>query len=314
MSRQNVNRAFEMEVFAAVVAAEGFTAAAEPLGMTASAVSKLIGRLEGRLGVKLLHRTTRKLLPTPEGSAFHERCLRILDDIDCAEHEAAQARSPRGRVRINSHVAFGVHYLLPRLPAFLERYPDVQLDVALSDAVVDLLDDRSDVAIRTGPMPDSRLTQRRLGASGRVVVASPAYLQRAGTPRQPQDLRQHRRLGFGYTRHVDAWPFTDRHGTAIAIPPSGQLRLGDGESMRQMTLAGLGVARLARFHVDADLEAGRLLPLLEDHNPGDVEEIQAVFVGPGRHVPSRVRVLLDYLGEEVARDLGRRRGNPAQVS
>lgn len=303
MSRQNINRAFEMEVFIAVVAAEGFTAAAEPLGMTASAVSKLINRLETRLGTKLLHRTTRKLQLTPEGSAFHERCLRILDDIDCAEHEAAQAGSPRGRVRINSHVAFGIHYLQPRLPEFLERYPDVQLDVVLNDIVVDLFDDRSDVAIRTGPLPDSRLTQRRIGASGVVVVASPDYLRRMGTPAQPEDLRQHRRLGLSYTRHVDAWPFTDRQGARIAIPPSDQLRVGDGESLRQMALAGFGVARLARYHVDADIEAGRLVPLLEDWNPGDVEDIHAVFVGPGRHVPARVRVLLDFLAERVAQDL-----------
>ncbi|UQP97327.1 LysR family transcriptional regulator [Xanthomonas arboricola pv. juglandis] len=303
MSRQNINRAFEMEVFVAVVAAEGFTAAAEPLGMTASAVSKLIGRLELRLGVKLVHRTTRKLLLTPEGTAFHERCLRILDDIGCAEHEAAQSGSPRGRVRINSHVAFGIHYLLPRLPELLERYPDVQLDVVLSDTVVDLLDDRSDVAIRTGPLPDSLLTQRRIGASGLVVVASPDYLRRAGTPAQPEDLRQHRRLGLSYARHVDAWPFTDRHGTRSAIAPSGQLRLGDGESLRQMTLAGIGVARLARYHVGADLAAGRLMPLLEDWNPGDVEDIHAVFVGHGRHMPARVRVLLDFLAERVAQAL-----------
>ncbi|WP_244292553.1 LysR family transcriptional regulator [Xanthomonas hyacinthi] len=273
--------------------------------MTASAVSKLIHRLETRLGTKLLHRTTRKLQLTPEGSAFHERGLRILDDIDidCAEHEAAQVGSPRGRVRINSHVAFGVHYLLPHLSEFLERFPDVQLDVTLSDIVVDLLDDRSDVAIRTGPLPDSRLTQRRLGASGLVVVASPDYLRRAGTPERPEDLHQHRRLGFNYARHVDAWPFIGGDGTRIAIAPSGDLRLGDGESMRQMALAGVGVARLARYHVRADLAAGRLAPLLEKHDCGAVEEIHAVFVGPGRHVPARVRVLLDFLAERVAQDL-----------
>lgn len=303
MSRQNINRAFEMEVFVVVVAAGGFTAAAEPLGMTASAVSKLIGRMEVRLGVKLMHRTTRKLLLTPEGTAFHERCLRILDDIDCAEHEAARADAPRGRVRINSQVAFGIHYLQPHLREFLECYPNVQLDVVLSDMVVDLLDDRSDVAIRTGPLPDSLLTQRRLGTSDVVVVASPDYLGRAGTPAQPEDLRRHQRLGLSYARHVDAWPFIDSDGVRTAIAPSGQLRMGDGESLRQMALAGLGVARLARYHVGADLAAGRLMPLLEDWNPGDMEDIHAVFVGPGRHMPARVRVLLDFLAERVAQDL-----------
>ncbi|OEC35840.1 DNA-binding transcriptional regulator, LysR family [Pseudomonas cuatrocienegasensis] len=303
MSRQNINRAFEMEVFVTVVATEGFTAAAEPLGMTASAISKLISRLEMRLGAKLLHRTTRKLQLTPEGSAFHDRCLRILDDIGCAEHEVAQAQAPRGRIRVNSQVALGVHYLLPLLPEFLQRYPDVQLDVVLSDTVVDLLDDRSDVAIRTGPLPDSCLSQRHLGASGVAVVASPEYLQHAGLPIHPDDLRRHQCLGLSYARHIDAWPFTDRHGERVAISPSGQLRLGDGESLRKMALAGLGVARLARYHVAADLAAGRLVCVLQDWNPGDIEDIHALFVGPGRHVPARVRVLLDFLAERVAKEL-----------
>ncbi|WP_246882933.1 LysR substrate-binding domain-containing protein [Pseudomonas chlororaphis] len=169
-------------------------------------------------------------------------------------------------MRINSHVAFGVHYLLPRLSEFLQRFPDVQLDVSLSDVVVDLLDDRSDVAIRTGPLPYSHLTQRRLGASGLVVVASQDYLRHAAPPERPEDLHQHRRLGFNYARHVEAWPFIEGDGARIAIAPSGDLRLGDDESMRQMALAGVGVARLARYHVEADIAAGRLVPLLENHD------------------------------------------------
>ena len=298
MSRQDINRAFEMTVFVRVVEFEGFTAAAERLNMTPSAVSKLVSRLETRLSVRLLHRTTRKLQLTPEGRAFYERSLRILDDIDCAEHEAAQGAAPRGRVRINSHVAFGVHYLLPLLPDFMARYPEVGLDVALSDAVVDLLDDRSDVAIRTGPLQDSLLVLRRLGASRMAVVATPSYLQREGVPKKPEELTERNLLSFAYARHVESWHFKGRKG-AVAITPTGKLRLGDGESMRQMVMAGAGIARLARFHVDDDIRAGRLVPLLESYNPGDTEEIHAVFIGPGKQVPARVRVLLDFLADKV---------------
>ncbi|MDT3718784.1 LysR family transcriptional regulator [Pseudomonas oryzihabitans] len=303
MSRQNINRAFDMEVFKTVVASEGFTPAARTLGLTTSAVSKLVSRLEARLGVKLLHRTTRRLQPTPEGLLFHERCLRILDDIDCAEHEAAQRGSPRGRVRINCQVAFGTHYLLPQLPVFLARYPEVQLDVVLSDQVVDLLTERCDVAIRTGPLPDSRLSQRRIGASDLALVASPAYLESAGIPQHPEELREHRGLALTYARHLDAWPFVDAQGSRQLITPRGPLRLGDGESLRQMALAGLGIARLARYHIAADLAEGRLVALLERWNPRDREEIRAIFVGPGRHLPARVRVLLDFLAEQLAPEL-----------
>ncbi|OCA53266.1 LysR family transcriptional regulator [Photorhabdus namnaonensis] len=288
-----------MAVFVQVIESESLSAAARKLDMTPSAVSKLINRLEMRLGVRLLNRTTRKLQLTAEGSVFYERSVRILEDIVAAEQEANQGTVPRGRIRVNCHVAFGKHCLMPLLPDFLQCYPEITLDISLCDLIVDLLDDRSDVAIRTGPpLDDSCLMLRRLGSSRMVVVGSPSYLERVGMPAMPSDLGRYNRLGFGFTRHVKAWPFIGSEEWGQQLP-SGNLLLGDGETMRKAAIAGLGLARLARFHVNADIQAGLLLPVLENYNPGDKEEIYAVFVGTGRQPPSRVRVFLDYLAEHI---------------
>ncbi|MFE8100875.1 LysR family transcriptional regulator [Brenneria goodwinii] len=290
------NHFTEMATFVQVVESESISAAARKLDMTPSAVSKLLHRLETRLGIRLINRTTRKRQLTPEGSLFYERCLRILDDISSAEMEATRGATPRGRVRVNSHVAFGKHYLMPQIPEFLKRYPEITLDIVLCDQVVDLLDDRTDVAIRTGPLTDSRLVMRSLGSSRMVVVAAPAYLEREGIPKTPADLVRHHRLGFGFTRHIKVWPFNGLDEPHL-LPPSGNLLLGDGETMRYAVIAGLGLARLAHFHVKKDIEAGRLVPLLENYNPGDQEEIHAVFIGPGKQLPTRVRVFLDFIAE-----------------
>lgn len=167
----------------------------------------------------------------------------------------------------------------------------------LCDHVVDLLEDRADIAIRSGPLSDSRLVMRRLGGSGMVVVASPDYLQRAGTPKNPEELNRHNRLGFGFSRHAKTWPFTGTDSDTRPMHAAGNLLLGDGETMRTCAIAGLGLARLARFHVEKDIQAGRLVPVLEAYNPGDQDHIHAVFIGPGKQLPARVRVLLDFLAQ-----------------
>lgn len=301
MSRQDINRAAEMAIFVAVVDAAGFSAAARKLGLTPSAVSKLIARLEARLGTRLLHRSTRQLQPTPEGAAFYARCVRILEEIDSAEREAANCGAPRGDLRINCFVPFGVHYLFPILPEFLERYPGIRVDVTSAEAVVDLLRDGTDIAIRAGKLKDSALTARKLGEGPMVVLASPAYLARHGTPRTPADLAGHNLLGFNFRNQANAWPFSDGGGVTL-VAPDGNALLGDGESMRHVALAGLGIARLSRMHARDDIAAGRLLPLLEHYNAGDLEEWHAVFLGPGKQAPPRVRVMLDYLLEKIRLD------------
>jgi DNA-binding transcriptional LysR family regulator len=298
MSRLDVNRSGEMEVFTRVVELGGFSTAARAFRMTPSAVSKLVARLEARLGVRLINRSTRKLQLTPEGSAFYERALRILDEISAAEREAAIGATPSGLLRVNTSVPFGLRLLLPLLPDFAKRYPDIKVEVVLTDLVVDLLEERADVAIRVGLMRESRLLARKLGESRMVVVAAPGYLKERGTPKTPDNLADHNLLRFGFAKWENGWPFKIG-GETIAVMPSGNALVSDGEAMQHLAVAGMGLARLARFHVEADIAAGRLVPVLEAFNPGDIEPIHAVFVGHGGQLPARVRAFLDYLVETV---------------
>lgn len=299
MSRLDVNRSGEIEVFVRVVDLGGFSAAARAFNMTPSAVSKLVSRLESRLGVRLINRSTRKLELTAEGVLFHERGQRLLEDLNTAEREASAGAEPQGRLRINSNVPFGLHYLLPLLPGFLAAYPKIKVDVALTDRVVDLIEERADIAIRTGPLRESSLIARKLGDSRMIIVASPDYLGKHGTPETLADLAQHNQLGFCFTRHTEGWPFADGGGAARSLTLSGNALVSDGEALRQLALAGLGLARLSSFHITRDIEAGRLVPVLENYNPGDIETMYAVYVGQGGHLPARVRVLLDYLAQMV---------------
>lgn len=299
MARLDLNRSGEMEVFTRVVELGGLSAAARSLRMTPSAVSKLLSRLEARLGARLINRSTRSLQLTAEGQAFHDRALRVLADIDEAERSVASVATPRGRVRVNSNVPFGLHHLIPLVPKFTARYPEVILDLVLTDQVVNLMDERADVAIRVGPMPASQLMARKLGESPMAVVASPDYLARRGTPRTLDDLADHDLISFNFARHCDGWPFTMSDGRRISRPAVGTATAGDGETSRNLVLAGQGIARLSLFHIGPDLAAGRMVEVLKAFNPGDVEEIRAVYVGHGGRLPSRVRVFLDFLTENV---------------
>lgn len=300
MARLDLNRSGEMAVFVRVVERGGFSAAAKTLDMTPSAVSKLVARLEARLGARLFNRSTRQLQMTAEGAAFYERAVKVLADLDEAEREAGAGARPRGRVRVNCNIPFGQHYLLPLIPRFQAAYPEVELDITLIDhVVVDLMQEKADVAIRTGPLRESRLVARKLGTSRLAVVASPDYLARHGEPKTLAELERHNRLAFNFNRILTGWPFLDGRGGTISMPVVGSLRISDGESLRQVTLAGAGVARLSRFHIGADIAAGRLIPILEQLNPGDTEEMFAVFMGQDGRLPARVRAFIDFLAEEV---------------
>ena len=299
MPRIDVNRSGEMEAFVQVVERGGFSAAARALAMTPSAVSKLVARLEARLGTQLVHRSTRKLQLTPEGRQFYERSLRVLAEMDEAERCVAAGAAPRGRVTVNASVSFGHHVLVPLVARFLERHPQVTLDIVLTDRVVDLMDERADIAIRWGRLPPSDLIARRLGETGQAIVGSPDYLARHGTPRKPQDLDAHNRLGWSVRRNVTDWPLRVA-GRALDVPVSGSVRTADGETLRHLALAGVGLARLSLYHIHDDLRAGRLVPVLERFNPHDLEPIHAVYLGKAGRLPARVRALLDFLVEEVA--------------
>lgn len=301
MPRIDVNRSGEMEAFVQVVERGGFSAAARALGMTPSAVSKLVARLESRLAVQLVHRSTRKLTLTPEGQQFHERSVRVLADMDEAERCAASGAAPRGRVSINASVPFGHHVLLPLMPRFLEGHPQVTVDVSLTDRVVDLMDERTDIAVRWGQLPSSDLVARRLGETGQAIVASPAYLARYGTPHTPPELEAHNRLGTSYRRAVPDWPLSV-DGRFVGMPIVGTMRVGDGSALRRLVLDGVGLGRLSLYHVQADIDAGRLVKVMEAFNPHEMEPIHAVYLGKAGRLPARVRAMLDFLVAHVKLD------------
>jgi DNA-binding transcriptional LysR family regulator len=297
MQMNNPDRAREMEVFASVAQSGSFSAAGRSLGLTPSAISRTIDRIEARLGVRLMLRTTRVLTLTAEGQTYLAAARRILADLDDAERMIADQGAPRGRVRVSASLAHGRQQVVPLLGEFARRYPHILIDFNLTDVVVDVAAGQADVAIRFGPLADSALTARRLGETGRTIVASPDYLARQGTPQIPENLHDHDCLNFNFRRAEPVWPFR-RNGRDYALTVRGPIEANNGETLTQLALAGVGVTRVGNFSVADAIDQGRLVPLLEDFNPGDREPIHAVFVG-GANMPARVRVFVDYLAERL---------------
>jgi DNA-binding transcriptional LysR family regulator len=298
-----MERSGEMEVFARVVQEGAFSAAARSLELTPSAVSKLIARLERRLGARLLTRTTRALTLTEEGEAYYQSVQRILQALDEADQHVSGG-TVRGRLRINASIPFGTMYIAPLIPDFLALHPALSIDLSLTDDVIDLMAQRADVAIRMGNLPDSGLIARKLSESRRVICAAPSYLARKGTPQTPTDLRHHDCVTFNFKRLQSSWPFR-ADGRDFELSVTGNLQVNNGETMRQMALRGAGIARLGQFHVADDIRAGALVPILETYNPGDLELISAVYVGGGQ-LPQRVRSFIDYLAEYIEKSPIRR--------
>jgi DNA-binding transcriptional LysR family regulator len=288
------NRLGEMEAFLQVARRSSFAAAAKALRQTPSAVSRSVARLEARLGVALLRRTTRALTLTPEGERYRDQAAELMADLEALERGLTDdAAVPSGRLRVSASVPFGTHVVLPILPRFLAEHPRMSVDLALTDEVIDLAATQADVAIRVGPLRDTRLRARRLGSSRMVVVASPAYLAVHGAPEHPDDLTGHNCLNFSFRRSVDTWPF--RVGAGVSQRPiQGNFFGNSGEVVRLMALGGAGIARFGRFHVSADIAAGRLVPVLDAFNPEDAEEIHALFVGHAR-LALRIRAFVDHL-------------------
>ena len=250
--------------------------------------------MENRLGVRLFERSTRRLALTLEGSELHERGRNVLAELDAVERDiAAGGSTARGTVRVNASVAFGRLVLLPILPSFCGAHPEIMLDLSFTDEVVDLYLDRTDVAFRVGGLVDSSLVGQRLGAARRLIVASPEYLARHGEPRSADDLLRHNCLGFNFRRAAPVWPL--REGSRIVERKvTGSLVANDGEIVRAMAIAGVGLARLADFHVREDVKAGRLVEILANVVPRDEEEIGALHTG-GARPPRRVSAFLDFV-------------------
>ncbi|MGQ8633054.1 LysR family transcriptional regulator [Agrobacterium sp. DKPNP3] len=298
------NRAGEMEVFVAAAELGSFSAAGRRLKLSPSAVSKLVTRIEDRLGTRLLARSTRLVTLTPEGEVYLARARRILADIAETEQIVASGGKvvPRGLLRVNATLGFGERYLLPLAPEFLSLYPEIELDISLTDGVISLIEERTDIAIRSGAMGDSSLKAKKLKEVRRVIVASPAYIEQHGLPDTPQDLARHNCLSFNFSRSLNEWPFRDpASGDLYRLPVTGNASVNSGMAMRRLCLAGLGMGRMGEFHVKPDIEAGLLVPVLEDYNAEDLEVIHAVYAGH-EHLAARVRAFIDFVAARAGRD------------
>ena len=295
----NGSASAEMNAFVRVAERGSFAAAATDLGLTPSALSKLVTRIEDRLGVRLLTRTTRKLALTAEGELFVARSREILASIEAAEAEVtAASERPRGHLRISVGTAVAKQILGPALPVFLDRYPDITVELHVSDRQVDLVAEQIDVAIRSGALGDSTLVARKVGEATRVICASPLYLEKHGTPRVPADLLQHNCLtlpGPAWSQ----WPFHTHEGiNRLAV--SGTFTSDNADLLLDMAVAGLGIARLADFMVARALRDGALVRLLVDSHVPESFPIHTLTV-PGRHRAPRVKAFIDFLAEQFGR-------------
>ncbi|MBL8491752.1 MAG: LysR family transcriptional regulator [Rhodocyclaceae bacterium] len=300
-----MNRAAQMTAFVRTVETGSFSAAARELGLTPSALSKLITRLEDRLGTRLLHRTTRRLQLTPEGEAFHARASHILLAIDEAEAEVVQAGgSARGLLRVHSGSAFGMHQLTPAIPRFLEQHPGVELDLTISDEPLGKLEEGIDLAIRIGPLDESSLVARRIRNLERVICASPAYLERWGTPRTPDDLLEHNCLWITSLPALRRWPFDTDEGIRV-VPIDGNVVANNAETVLQLAIAGVGITRLTDIIVGGAIRRGELVPILTDWHHVEPVPLYATYPG-GKHLSPKIRAMVDFLVAEFG-DEGRPR-------
>ena len=282
-----------MNAFAKVVALGSYAEAGRALGLTRSAVSKAVMELEQILGARLLDRTTRRVSPTEAGLSYYERCLEILSRIEETELQVSRLHEePRGLLRINAPMSFGMLYLGDAIADFMAAYPDLNIEMTLNDRFIDPLEEGVDVTVRIAALTDSSLIARKLAPARRVLVASPAYLAAHGTPAQPEDLAQHRWLGYGATG-LQRWSCTKADGSTASIPLKMALNSNNGHILRNAALAGQGITELPTFLVGCDIAAGNLARVLPRHERAGLG-IYALYT-PNRYLAAKTRVFIDFL-------------------
>lgn len=285
----------EMRTFVAVVDAGSFVRAADALNLSKTAVSRLVGELEARLGARLLQRTTRKLSLTTEGGIFYERCRQLLDGVAEAEAElSSQSGEAIGQLRINVPVTFGLLHLAPLWPAFMALHPKVVLDVTLSDRLVDLVDEGYDLAVRIARLQASSLVSRQLTSTRLILCASPTYLQRHGTPTHPSDLAQHAVIAYSLLATGDHWTFDGAAGP-VSVNVTPRMRTNSGDTCTAAALQHQGIVLQPSFLVGAHLASGALVEILPQFRS---LELGVYAVYPSRkHLTPKVRVLIDFFIE-----------------
>ena len=289
-----MDRLAALEAFVRVAETQSFSEAARRMRVGKSVVSREIAALEAELGVRLINRTTRSLSLTDAGRGYFERAQRILADLEDANRAVSEhGESPRGRLRVSAPLSFGFLHLAPALAEFVALYPDVQVDAALNDRFVDLVNEGFDVAVRIGSLDDSRLIARKLAPARRVVCASPKYLDARGRPETPDDLTGHDCLINTNIPLGREWRFERPDGSPWPVNVSGRIRFDNGDAVRVCAANGLGLASLPSFIVGADLQSGALVSLLEPFLPQGVN-INAVYPH-ARHLSSAVRAFVDFL-------------------
>jgi LysR family transcriptional regulator for bpeEF and oprC len=298
-----VDRIDLFRIFTRVVECSSFTRAADTLRLPRSSVSAAVQELEGRVGARLLHRTTRKVSPTLDGAAFYERCLRLIAEVEETESLFRRATTPSGKLRIDVPGRIGRLILAPALPTFLDLYPEIDIELGVTDRTVDLIEDRIDCALRVGVLEISGLIARPLGELPLINVASPGYLARHGTPRTPDDLAGHWPVNYASpsSGRVEDWEWME-NGEARAVRLRGRVTVNSAEAYIACCLAGLGLIQIPAYDVKAHIAAGELVEVMPDHR---APPMPLTLLYPHRqHLSRRLQVFTDWLSELLARDIG----------
>ena len=283
-----------MRVFCSVIEAGGFAPAAERLGLSTSAVSRHVAQLEAHLNVRLLNRTTRRMSPTDEGFAYFERCTQLLADLEETEASVAgEALHPRGRLRLTAPIALATLRLAPAFAAFSRQYPEITLDIQLSDNVADFAEDGLDLAIRVGRVGSENLVARHIGETTLLVAAAPEYLERAGSPANPEELARHDCLTYTYASIGNQWSFEDKGGEPISVRIGGPINANNGMLLAEIAAAGGGIALAPSFILQPLIDAGRLLRVLPDWSTPRLP-IHAVYP-TRRHLSAKVQAMASFL-------------------
>lgn len=294
-----MDRLENMNTFVHIVETGGISAAAERMDVAKSVISRRLKELEAHLGVQLFHRTTRQMNLTDSGRAFYEQSVRILADVQEAEHAVSQSHSAlKGNLRVAVPLSFGLLHLGPAITEFLQIHPAIKFDLDFDDRQVDLLAEGFDLAIRIASLPDSSLIARRLAPIQVVMCASPAYLQQMGTPHTPGELINHRCLAYNLISNSDHWHVYDAAGQLVKTRITPYLKASNGEFLRDVAIAGLGIVLLPVFIIYQAIERGALLPILTEYHYPQVA-VYAVYPQT-RHLSRRVRVFIDFLSKRFA--------------